>query len=318
MALGEDERVVVAHPRVLRERPESRRRRASCRCVRRAPSCTWPGSASSPRRRALRAADRSARSGPSAAAAPRSWTAVSLPRPESYHSRPRNRDGAAARGHAIKLEKIINKAPSDPTVPAHRGLDANQTTVGLLSCGDPRRGDGQQRLRQLRRPTAGTGGEHRLWRFDSHRGGAGPAEAQRDWRRSVLSRGDACGGRVIGTWNVTSSCLTLSGDMDVTLASLGCKTVPVTGSLHVTGTWIANATGPTPTTRSPPAPITFPLAARVPLGFVRQRRVRQGVRARSRPSAGPRSRARTTPAATAAARPRPTRTAASAWSRPGR
>src|SRR4051812_44368013 len=41
-----------------------------------------------------------------------------------------------------------------------------------------------------------------------------------------------CGGSVIGTWNVASSCLALAGDMDVTLASLGCSKVPVTGSLH--------------------------------------------------------------------------------------
>src|SRR5580692_12174797 len=53
--------------------------------------------------------------------------------------------------------------------------------------------------------------------------------------------GTACGGSLIGTWNVSSSCLALSGDMDVSLASLGCKTVPVTGSLQVTGTWIANS-----------------------------------------------------------------------------
>jgi hypothetical protein len=52
-----------------------------------------------------------------------------------------------------------------------------------------------------------------------------------------------CGGDVVGTWKVTSSCLSLSGDMDVELASLGCKTVPVTGSLDVSGTWTANGNG---------------------------------------------------------------------------
>ena len=72
--------------------------------------------------------------------------------------------------------------------------------------------------------------------------------------------GSTCGGSVLGTWSVTSSCLTIAGDMDVVLASLGCPTVPVTGSLHVTGTWTANAdttyTDNTVTTGS----ITFPLS----------------------------------------------------------
>lgn len=64
---------------------------------------------------------------------------------------------------------------------------------------------------------------------------------------------------MVGKWTVMSSCLAVSGDMDVMLASLGCKTVPVSGSLQVTGTWTANSDGTyvddTVTTGS----ITFPL-----------------------------------------------------------
>jgi hypothetical protein len=52
-----------------------------------------------------------------------------------------------------------------------------------------------------------------------------------------------CGGSVVGTWNVTSSCLTISGEQDLTLAGLNCAPAPITGSLHVTGTWTANADG---------------------------------------------------------------------------
>lgn len=70
----------------------------------------------------------------------------------------------------------------------------------------------------------------------------------------------ACGGNVVGAWKATSSCLKLSGEMDVTLASLGCSTVPVTGSLTTTGNFIANPDGTfvddTVTTGS----ATFPLA----------------------------------------------------------
>ena len=73
--------------------------------------------------------------------------------------------------------------------------------------------------------------------------------------------GSTCGGDLVGTWNVTSSCLTLSGDMDVELASLGCPTVPVTGSLQVTGTWTANADGTYTDNTTTTGSITFPLAA---------------------------------------------------------
>ena len=59
---------------------------------------------------------------------------------------------------------------------------------------------------------------------------------------------------------MTSSCLALSGAMDVSLASLGCPTVPVTGSLHVTGTWIANSDGTYTDDTVTTGSITFPLA----------------------------------------------------------
>ncbi len=53
-----------------------------------------------------------------------------------------------------------------------------------------------------------------------------------------------CGGDVVGTWNVTSSCLTVSGDMDLSHVGLDrCESVSVTGSLEVTGTWTAYADG---------------------------------------------------------------------------
>src|SRR4051794_2582346 len=53
----------------------------------------------------------------------------------------------------------------------------------------------------------------------------------------------ACGGNVVGTWKVASSCLKLSGNMDVSLLSLACPTVPVTGSISTTGTFVAKADG---------------------------------------------------------------------------
>jgi hypothetical protein len=53
----------------------------------------------------------------------------------------------------------------------------------------------------------------------------------------------ACGGNVVGTWKVASSCLKLSGNLDVSLLSLACPTVPITGSIGTTGTFVANADG---------------------------------------------------------------------------
>jgi len=69
-----------------------------------------------------------------------------------------------------------------------------------------------------------------------------------------------CGGSVVGVWNVSSSCLKLSGDMDVSLASLGCPSVPVVGSLTTTGSFIANADGTFTDNTRTTGTATFPLA----------------------------------------------------------
>ncbi len=52
-----------------------------------------------------------------------------------------------------------------------------------------------------------------------------------------------CGGDVVGTWTVTSSCLTVTGDLDVSLIGMSCPSLPVTGFLQVGGTWTANPDG---------------------------------------------------------------------------
>jgi len=72
--------------------------------------------------------------------------------------------------------------------------------------------------------------------------------------------GTPCGGNLVGTWNVTSACLNLSGDMNVELLELGCSSVPVTGSLQVTGTWTADAKGNYTDTTTTKGSITFPLS----------------------------------------------------------
>lgn len=53
-----------------------------------------------------------------------------------------------------------------------------------------------------------------------------------------------CGGSVVGTWNVTSGCLGVSGSIDVQAAfGLSCPTGKLSGSLTVSGTWTAKANG---------------------------------------------------------------------------
>ncbi len=53
----------------------------------------------------------------------------------------------------------------------------------------------------------------------------------------------ACGGSVVGTWNVASSCIKVSGTLDLSTIGAGCPSAAVTGSMSTTGTWTANADG---------------------------------------------------------------------------
>jgi hypothetical protein len=67
------------------------------------------------------------------------------------------------------------------------------------------------------------------------------------------------GGDLSGTWDVTSSSLEVTGDMDGSPASLGCPTVPIKGSLEVTGTWIATGNGKYTDNTTTKSSVTFPL-----------------------------------------------------------
>ncbi|HEY7372487.1 MAG TPA: hypothetical protein VIF57_10040, partial [Polyangia bacterium] len=56
----------------------------------------------------------------------------------------------------------------------------------------------------------------------------------------------ACGGSVVGTWTVMSSCLTVNGTVDPSWLGLDprtCTGVSISGSLSVSGTFTANANG---------------------------------------------------------------------------
>jgi hypothetical protein len=80
-------------------------------------------------------------------------------------------------------------------------------------------------------------------------------------RQATCTDVSACGGELVGTWNVTSSCLDLAGDMDGYLLYLGCEKVPVTGSLEVTGTWTANPDGTYSDETTTKGSMSFPLSS---------------------------------------------------------
>jgi len=52
-----------------------------------------------------------------------------------------------------------------------------------------------------------------------------------------------CGGDPVGTWVVSSWCLTVSGELDLSELGLSCSSAPVSCSLDVVGTWTANPDG---------------------------------------------------------------------------
>lgn len=92
-------------------------------------------------------------------------------------------------------------------------------------------------------------------------GGSGTSGGSSQPQDCTATNVSACGGSVVGTWNVTSSCLEMSGDMDVFITSLACSTVPATGFLQTTGTFIANEDGTYTDNTTTTGSVTFPLDA---------------------------------------------------------
>lgn len=73
----------------------------------------------------------------------------------------------------------------------------------------------------------------------SSSGGAGNASGACTAAANVVP----CGGSVLGSWTATPSCLTVSGERNLSAIGLGCLTAPVTGSVQVSGGWVAKADG---------------------------------------------------------------------------
>ena len=61
---------------------------------------------------------------------------------------------------------------------------------------------------------------------------------------AVCTNVTPCGGNVVGSWTVSSTCLKAGDKLDMTNLGVGCTSAAVTGSsLGVTGTWTANPNG---------------------------------------------------------------------------
>jgi hypothetical protein len=74
-------------------------------------------------------------------------------------------------------------------------------------------------------------------------GGAGGLGGGATSTAGFCSNGRACGGSLVGTWSVASSCLDASGMLDVYPLGLECSGVVFAGSYQVSGVWAANANG---------------------------------------------------------------------------
>lgn len=76
----------------------------------------------------------------------------------------------------------------------------------------------------------------------------------------TTSNVEPCGGDLAGEWNVAASCLELQGDMDVSITSLGCLTVPVAGMLEVSGSFSVAADGTYVDSTQTTGAVEFPVA----------------------------------------------------------
>ena len=74
-------------------------------------------------------------------------------------------------------------------------------------------------------------------------GSGGSAGNSQPVDAAACSNVEPCGGDVVGIWTVTSSCLAVTGALNLSSVGAGCPSGPVTGSLQVVGTWTANANG---------------------------------------------------------------------------
>src|SRR5690606_35189749 len=90
--------------------------------------------------------------------------------------------------------------------------------------------------------TATTGGESSV---SSSSGAGGATSGTNTATTGALDAScdnvSACGGDVVGTWSAGGSCLAVSDMADISGFGLGCFTVPVEGTLQVTGMVTFNA-----------------------------------------------------------------------------
>ena len=140
-------------------------------------------------------------------------------------------------------------------------LSLNTLVIGLLlaGCGDYGDDDDDAATGGSTSVGGGTGvGGDATGAGGTSTGGAGP---------DLCANVTACGGDVVGTWDVTGSCLAVSGQVDVSASGLNCNSQPgvdfpltqptVTGSLQVAGTFTVNADGTVADNTTTTGTVTF-------------------------------------------------------------
>lgn len=72
---------------------------------------------------------------------------------------------------------------------------------------------------------------------------AAPSVAGSTGEGAICADVEPCGGKLEGSWKVAGSCLEVTGVADLASLGLGCSTVPVQGTLFVTGNFSVDAQG---------------------------------------------------------------------------
>ena len=80
----------------------------------------------------------------------------------------------------------------------------------------------------------GSGGTTASGGSSTSKGGAGGSSSTKPVES--CEKVTPCGGDVVGTWKVKSSCLKTGGEADISYLGLACLTAEITGSIEVTGT----------------------------------------------------------------------------------
>ncbi len=150
---------------------------------------------------------------------------------------------------ALSAFSLVNCGSyDDKPATATTGMTASTATMDSASSSAATTGDAGTPTSTASTATATTGGESSVSSSSSSSTGAGGATsgthtATTGALDASCENVSACGGDVVGSWYTGGSCLAVSDMADISGFGLGCFTVPVEGTLQVTGMVTFNADG---------------------------------------------------------------------------